>query len=80
MPKSRAGRSGLAHAPVHASPSTGGYLSLADAATYADLSVKTVRRRIADGTLPAYRAGRLIKVRREDLDVLFRQIPNGATR
>jgi excisionase family DNA binding protein len=80
MPKSRAGRPGLAHAAVHSSLSTGGYLSLTDAATYADLSVKTVRRRIADGTLPAYRTGRLIKIRREDLDGLFRQIPNGATR
>jgi len=57
-----------------------GYLSLAQAATYADLSTKTLRRRIADGTLPAYRTGRLIKIRREDLDGLFRQIPNGATR
>lgn len=57
-----------------------GYLSLAEAAVHTDLSTKTLRRRIADGTLPAYRAGRLIKVRPEDLDALFRQIPNGGTR
>jgi excisionase family DNA binding protein len=76
----RAGHPGLSHAAVHSNLSTLGYLSLADAATYTDLSVKTLRRRIADGTLPAYRTGRLIKIRRDDLDVLFRQIPNGATR
>jgi len=57
-----------------------GFIGLAEAAAYTDLSTKTLRRRIADGSLPAYRTGRLIKIRREDLDGLFRQIPNGATR
>lgn len=76
----RAGHAGLAHAAVHSNFSTGGYVSLTEAAAYTDLSTKTLRRRIADGTLPAFRAGRLIKIRRDDLDVLFRQIPNGATR
>ena len=80
MKPTRAGRTGLPHAPVHAPLSTEGYVSLTDAATYTDLSTKTLRRRIADGTLPAYRAGRLIKIRCEDLNALFRQIPNGATR
>lgn len=56
------------------------YLSLAQAATYTDLSAKTLRRRIAEGSLPAYRTGRLIKIRREDLDGLFRPIPNAASR
>jgi excisionase family DNA binding protein len=46
-------------------------LSLADAAELLDVSLKTVRRRIADGTLPAYRVGKLIRIRREDLDALF---------
>jgi excisionase family DNA binding protein len=56
------------------------YLSLAQAAIYTDLSEKTLRRRIAEGALPAYRTGRLIKIRRQDLDGLFSPIPNGATR
>ena len=80
MQSTRAGRTGLTHAAVHSTLPTGGYVSLTEASTYTDLSTKTLRRRIADGTLPAYRTGRLIKVRVENLDVLFRQIPNGATR
>lgn len=59
---------------------TSRYLGLAQAATYTDLSTRTLRRRIAEGVLPAYRTGRLIKIRTEDLDKLFRPIPNGATR
>jgi excisionase family DNA binding protein len=38
---------------------------LADAAEYFHVSVKTLRRRIADGTIAGYRVGRLIRV---DLD------------
>jgi excisionase family DNA binding protein len=80
MTSIHAGHAGLAHAAVHSQLATEGYVSLTEAAAYTDLSTKTLRRRIADGTLPAFRTGRLIKVRREDLDVLFRLIPNGATR
>ncbi|MFI9487399.1 helix-turn-helix domain-containing protein [Promicromonospora sp. NPDC052451] len=40
---------------------------LADAAEYLHVSVKTLRRRIADGTIAGYRVGRLIRV---DLDEL----------
>ena len=40
---------------------------LADAATHFHVSVKTLRRRIADGTITGYRVGRLIRV---DLDEL----------
>ncbi|MEO6820936.1 MAG: excisionase family DNA-binding protein [Candidatus Nanopelagicales bacterium] len=40
------------------------------------VSVKTVRRRIADGTIRAYRIGpRLIRVERDCLLGLTRQIP-----
>lgn len=42
------------------------------------VSVDTLRRRIRAGRLPAYRFGeRLIKIRIEDLDNLFRPIPVG---
>lgn len=51
--------------------------ALADAAVRAGVSVKTLRRRIADGTVGAYRVGpRLIRVNVADVDALFRPIPN----
>ena len=37
-------------------------MSLAETAEMLDVSVKTLRRRIADGTIPGYRVGRLIRV------------------
>lgn len=53
------------------------YVTLSQAADLMSVSVKTVRRRIADGTLPAYRCGsRVIRVRMEDLDKAFRRIPS----
>lgn len=42
-------------------------VSLADAAASFGVSVKTLRRRIADGTVRGYRVGRLIRV---DIDEL----------
>lgn len=54
------------------------YLSLDHVANAHGLSVKTVRRRIADGTLPAYRIGGRIRVREADLDRLAQRIPAGA--
>lgn len=36
------------------------YLTLAEAAELMSVSVKTLHRRIADGTLPAYRCGRRV--------------------
>ncbi|RHW24113.1 DNA-binding protein [Nocardioides immobilis] len=41
------------------------------------VSVKTLRRRIADGTIPAYRCGRrVIRIRVEDLERAFLPIPS----
>lgn len=57
-----------------------GYIKLSDAAVYTSMSVKTLRRLIAQGELPAYRRGRLIYLRPADLDALFRRIPNAKTR
>lgn len=56
-------------------------VSITDAATYADVSVRTMRRYIATGRLTGYRVGpRLVKVDLADLDNLARMIPtaNGA--
>jgi excisionase family DNA binding protein len=45
--------------------------SLADAAEQFGISVKTLRRRISDGTVHGYRVGRLIRV---DLDELRQRL------
>jgi excisionase family DNA binding protein len=52
------------------------YLSLDQAASIMSLSVKTLRRRIADGTIPAYQCGRRpIRIRLDDLEAAMRRIP-----
>jgi excisionase family DNA binding protein len=51
-------------------------ISVNDAALRLDVSAHTVRRWIADGTLPAYRVGRrLIKIDLADLDRVAKRIP-----
>lgn len=58
-------------------PRPSDYVTLLQAAELMFVSVKTVRHRIADGTLPAYRCGRrVIRVRVADLDAAFRRIPS----
>ncbi len=53
------------------------YLSLGEAAEVMSLSVKTIRRRIADGTIPAYQCGRRpIRIRLDDLESALRRIPS----
>ncbi len=48
------------------------------AASIYGVSVDTLRRRIREGKLPASRFGeRLIRVRAEDLDRLYRRVPIG---
>jgi excisionase family DNA binding protein len=50
--------------------------STTNAATYLGVSVRTIRRYIADGRLPSYRVGpRLVKVDYADLDALLQPIP-----
>ncbi|MGH3538726.1 MAG: helix-turn-helix domain-containing protein [Pseudonocardiaceae bacterium] len=50
--------------------------SIADAATYANISTRTVRRYIANGQLVGYRIGpRLVKVDLDEVDSLLRAIP-----
>lgn len=46
-------------------------LTLAQAAEYTQLGQRTLRRYIAEGKLPALRAGRAIRLRPEDVDNLF---------
>lgn len=52
-------------------------LSVPAAAAEYGVSTKTIRRRIADGHLRAYRmrGSTMIRIRRSDLDELFVQVP-----
>lgn len=50
--------------------------TIAAAAEFANVHPRTIRRRIADGTLTGYRVGpRLVRVDLDDLDSLVRPIP-----
>lgn len=50
--------------------------TIADAAEFARVNPKTIRRRIADGSLTGYRIGpRAIRVDLDELDGLLRPIP-----
>lgn len=46
-------------------------LTIEQAAEYTQLSPRTIRRYIAEGRLMAYRAGRNIRLKPEDIDALF---------
>ncbi|MFN0090129.1 MAG: helix-turn-helix domain-containing protein [Acidimicrobiales bacterium] len=48
-------------------------LSCADAAELLGIQPNTLRRLIEHGRLPAYRVGRLVKLRPEDLDEYVRR-------
>lgn len=56
------------------------WLTLAAAALRVDMSVRTIRRRIATGELPAYTCGTTgrpsLRVKPEDVDALMRPIPS----
>lgn len=55
------------------------YLSIDDAAKALDCSRDTVRREISRGNLKAVRFGRLIRIRRADLDKAMRPVTNAHT-
>ena len=52
------------------------YVSLEEAAESMSVSVRTIRRWIAAGTLPAYRCGtRAIRIKLDDLEAAPRKMP-----
>ena len=65
-------------ASPEASDAVDRYLTLQEAAGRYRCHVRTLRRRIAAGELPAYRNGRRILVRRDDLERALRPIPTRA--
>ncbi len=53
------------------------YVSLEEAAAMMSLSTRTIRRRISDGTIPAYQCGRRsIRIRVDELEAALRRIPS----
>ena len=54
------------------------YESLPTAAARIGVSVKTIRRRIADGVLPAFRCGRILRLDPNDVDAMFSRYPQWA--
>lgn len=53
------------------------YVSLEEAAEMMSLSTRTIRRRIGDGTIPAYQCGRRsIRLRLDELESALRRIPS----
>lgn len=54
-------------------------MKLSDAAEWYGVSERTLRRRIAEGKLPAYRVGpRSIRVAAEDVEALATRIPTAS--
>lgn len=52
------------------------WMTVAEVAEDTRLSDRGVRKLIADGLLPAHKVGkRALRVRRADVDALFRQVP-----
>ena len=51
------------------------YESLPTAAARIGVSVKTIRRRIAEGVLPVYRCGRILRLDPDDVDAMFIRYP-----
>jgi len=57
------------------------YLTIKEVALALECSQDTVRGRIEEGSLPAYRfGGRLIRIKKSDLEKLFQLIPSAATK
>lgn len=47
------------------------FLTVAEAAEYTKCGPRTLRRRVAEGRLTAYRSGKMIRYKRSDLDQMF---------
>ena len=52
------------------------WLSITGAAVWVSLSAKTIRRKIAAGELRAYRCGKTIRIKTDDLEAMMRPVPS----
>jgi excisionase family DNA binding protein len=67
-------------APRRAQELQRGYVGITEAATYLDVTQKTIRKLIATGELPAYRLGtHVLKIKIADLDAVLKPVPGGAS-
>ena len=62
-------------AQIHTGTDRPRWLSIAAAAVWVGVSTKTIRRRIADGELPAYRCGGTIRIKTDDVEGMMHPIP-----
>lgn len=54
------------------------YYSISDAAEILGVTVKTIQRWIADGTIPAHRIGtKVVRISEDSLNAALRPIPSG---
>jgi excisionase family DNA binding protein len=51
------------------------FISIPDAAELLGCHPKTLRRRVSDGTLPAYKMGHLYRLDLDEVEAAFRRIP-----
>ncbi|MFD1251193.1 excisionase family DNA-binding protein [Nocardioides ginsengisoli] len=51
-------------------------MSITGAAIWVSLSAKTIRRKIAAGELRAYRCGKTIRIKTDDLEAMMRPVPS----
>lgn len=65
----------IRHAEGEGAMTTRKYESLPSAAARTGISVKTLRRRIAEGALPVYRCGRILRLDPEEVDDMFHRYP-----
>ena len=49
------------------------FLTISEAAKYLKLSIPIVRNYLKSGRLPGYRNGKLIRLKRTDLDAFFKK-------
>ena len=52
------------------------WLSITGAAAWVSMSAKTIRRKIAAGELRAYRCGKTIRIKTDDLEAMMRPVPS----
>ena len=50
------------------------WLTIAEAAKYLKLSTQSIRNYLKDKKMPAYRNGRVIRIKRTDLDAFFKKL------
>jgi excisionase family DNA binding protein len=53
---------------------TSEWFTVQEAAAYLKLTVQTIRSYVKSGKLPAYRNGRVIRIKRIDLDAFFKKL------